>query len=93
MEMQTIAIIAGSISSFMFMSSHVPMLVKAYRTKDLHSYSCLNIILANVGNIVYWLYVFSLPPGPIWVMHTFYTISSGVLLILYARFGTGWLAK
>jgi hypothetical protein len=66
-----------------FASSNIPMLLKAYRTKDLHSYSALNLILVNVGNLLYWLYVATLPPGPIWILHTFYTISSGLLVIMY----------
>jgi hypothetical protein len=79
------ALIAGTISSLMFVSSHVPMLLKAYRTGDLHSYSSLNLIMVNVGNLVYWLYVSSLPAGPIWVLHTFYTVSSALLLVMYCR--------
>jgi hypothetical protein len=83
--MESIALIAGMISSFIFASSNIPMLVKAYQTKDLHSYSVLNLILVNVGNLLYWLYVVTLPPGPIWVLHTFYTIASGILLAMYWR--------
>lgn len=81
--MDTLSLIAGMVSSFIFASSNIPMLLKAYRTKDLHSYSALNLILVNAGNLLYWLYVITLPPGPIWVLHTFYTISSGILLVMY----------
>jgi hypothetical protein len=34
----------------------------------------------KVGNLI------SLPPGPIWLLHAFYTISSVLLLIQYCRF-------
>jgi uncharacterized protein with PQ loop repeat len=85
MDTQHLSFIAGAISSFIFVGSHVPMLWKAYRTKDLRSYSRLNLMLVNVGNLIYWLYLISLPPGPVWLLHTFYTISSGLLLMLYCR--------
>ena len=85
MGIDTLAIIAGTVSSLIFVGSHVPMLLKAYRTGDLHSYSSLNLIMVNVGNLIYWLYVSSLPAGPIWVLHTFYTLSSVLLLIMYCR--------
>lgn len=85
MDTEIFSFFAGIISSLMFVSSHVPMLWKAYRTKDLHSYSYLNIILVNVGNLIYWIYIASLPVGPVWILHTFYTVSSGFMLILFAR--------
>lgn len=39
--------------------------VKAARTHDLSSYSLGNIAMANGGNAVHSVYVFSLPTGPI----------------------------
>ncbi len=86
MELQTVQIVAGSISSFFFISSNLPMLLKAFKTKNLRSYSLGNLLLNNVGNIVYWLYVSSLPIGPIWVMHTFYTVTSMLMLLAYLRY-------
>ncbi|MCL4302967.1 MAG: hypothetical protein KJ077_45185 [Anaerolineae bacterium] len=85
MSLEYLAFIAGLISSLIFVSSNVPMLLKAYRTKDMRSYSWLNIILINIGNLIYWLYVASLPPGPVWVLHTFYTVASGLMLTLCLR--------
>lgn len=85
MDMELVALIAGILSSVMFVSSHVPMLLKAYQTRDLHSYSFLNIVLINIGNLIYWLYIMQLPFGPIWLLHTFYTLSSGLLLVLYCQ--------
>ncbi|HEX9921363.1 MAG TPA: PQ-loop domain-containing transporter [Anaerolineae bacterium] len=86
MNSETISLVAGLVSSFIFVSSNLPMLWKAYRTKDMHSYSWLNIFLANTGNLIYWLYVVSLPPGPIWLLHTFYTVTSILMLTMYLRF-------
>jgi hypothetical protein len=83
MDTEHLSFIAGAISSLMFVTSNVPMLWKAFKTKDLRSYSYLNIILVNAGNLIYWFYIVSLPLGPVWILHTFYTISSGLLLILY----------
>src|SRR4030095_12686014 len=70
----------------LFRGSALPMLYKAARTKDLGSYSLGNIALANLGNAVYAIYVFSLPAGPIWAMHTFYVVSSALMLFWYLRY-------
>ena len=86
MNTQTISLIAGLISSLIFVSSNFPMLWRAYKTKDLYSYSGLNIFLANAGNLVHWLYILSLPLGPIWLLHTFYTVSSVFMLVMFLRF-------
>ena len=61
------------------------MLVKAGRTKDLASYSLGNIVLANVGNLIYAVYVFSLPFGPIWALHGFHLGATGLMLFWYLR--------
>ena len=87
MEM-SLPVIAGTISTIIFAMSTLPMLVKAFRTKDLKSYSLGNILLANLGNIIHSVYVFSLPPGPIWLLHTFYLITTGLMLIWYLRHET-----
>ncbi len=79
-------IIAGGISSFLFISGNIPMLVKAFRTKNLHSYSLSNILLVNVGNVFYWLYISNLPLGPICVLHSFYTAAEVLMLVLYLRY-------
>ena len=93
MDTQEPSFIAGTISSLIFVGSYIPMLLKAYRTRDVHSYSSLNLVLVNAGNLIYWFYVASLPPGPVWILHTFYTISSGLLLILYYRTRLNELAE
>jgi uncharacterized protein with PQ loop repeat len=80
------SIIAGTISTIVFAISTLPMLVKAIRTKDLRSYSLGNILLANVGNIVHSVYVFSLPAGPIWLLHSFYLVTTAMMLSWYVRY-------
>lgn len=80
-------IVAGAVSTLLFVVSYLPMLVKAFRTRDLESYSLGNLAIANVGNGVHSIYVFSLPPGPIWVLHSFYVVSTAVMFVwhrLYA---------
>lgn len=79
-------IIAGFVSTALFTLGTLPMLVKAARTRDLASYSLGNLILSNVGNVIYAIYVFQLPPGPIWFLHSFHLLSSGLMLIWYLRY-------
>ncbi len=79
-------VVAGSISTAVFVLSTLPMLLKAYRTKDLGSYSLGNILLSNVGNLIYSVYVFDLPPGPIWLLHSFYLVSTALMLFWYLRY-------
>ena len=79
-------VIAGVISTTLFALSTLPMLLKAFRTKDLKSYSLGNILLANVGNLIHSVYVFHLPSGPIWLLHTFYLITTALMLIWYLRY-------
>jgi hypothetical protein len=81
-----LSIIAGTISTAIFVLSTLPMLSKAFQTKDLRSYSFGNILLANVGNLIHSVYVFSLPPGPIWLLHSFYLVSTGLMLFWYLRY-------
>ena len=81
-----LAVVAGTVSTLIFVLSTLPMLAKAYRTKDLASYSVGNIALANAGNLVHSAYVFSLPAGPIWALHGFYLVSTGLMLFWYLRY-------
>ncbi len=78
--------LAGFMSTVLFVSSYLPMLLKAYRTKDLGSYSAMSLVLTNIANLSYSFYVFSLPAGPIWVLHCFYLASSLVMVVWYLRF-------
>jgi uncharacterized protein with PQ loop repeat len=79
-------VVAGAISTAVFALSALPMLVKAARTKDMTSYSLGNILLSNVGNLVHSVYVFDLPAGPVWVLHSFYLVSAGLMLVWYLRY-------
>ena len=74
------------ISTSIFILSHIPMLIRAFRTKDLRSYSVANLMLANLGNAFHWLYVVNLPFGPIWLLHSFYTLVSAMMLFWYMRY-------
>lgn len=83
----SLPVTAGVIASVVFAASALPMLGKAARSKDLASYSRSNLVLANVGNAVYSVYVFNLPPGPIWLLHTFYIVTSALMLTWSLRYG------
>src|SRR5919112_2492721 len=78
--------VAGVASTVIFTVSTLPMLAKAYRSRDLSSYSLGNIALANVGNAVHSVYVLSLPPGPIWALHGFYLLTSALMLGWYVQY-------
>lgn len=88
MEMDLPAI-AGFISTALFGLGTLPMLEKAFRTKNLASYSLGNILLSNVGNIIYAAYVFHLPPGPIWILHGYNSLTTGLMLVWYLKY-EGW---
>ena len=79
-------VIAGSIATILFALSTLPMVLKAHRTKDLKSYSLGYLLLGNTGNIFYSVYVYNLPPGPIWLLHAFYLIVTGLMLFWYLRY-------
>jgi uncharacterized protein with PQ loop repeat len=83
--MNELQIAAGSLSSILFITSSLPMVTKAIRTHNLRSYSLANILLANLGNLVYWIYVLALPVGPVWFLHGFNTLVAVVMLALYLR--------
>ena len=84
--MNSVAVIAGSISTALFIASTLPMLCKAARTKELGSYSLGYLAPANIGNGFYTVYVVSLPLGPIWALHSFYLVSSALMLLWYLRY-------
>jgi uncharacterized protein with PQ loop repeat len=80
------SVLAGMVSTVLFAVSYLPMLLKALRTRDLDSYSLGYLAMSNVANAVHSVYVISLPPGPIWLLHCFYVVASALLLIWYLRF-------
>jgi uncharacterized protein with PQ loop repeat len=80
-----LALLAGLASTTLFVVSYLPMLFRALRTRDLASYSRPSLVLANVGNVIQSVYVFSLPAGPIWFLHAFYLAASALMLGLHVR--------
>ena len=89
MTINDLPMIAGSASTVIFVTSYMPMLVKAVRTKDLSSYSPTQLVLTNFGNVLYSAYVFSLPVGPIWALHSFYLVATALMLAWYVRYTRG----
>jgi hypothetical protein len=87
MTTSSLAVLAGFASTALFVTSTLPMLAKAWRTRDLSSYSLGQLLLSNLGNAVYSLYVFSLPPGPVWALHAFYVVSTATMLVWFLRYG------
>ena len=67
------ATIAGVASTLMFAGSTLPMVVRAARTRDVSSYSRSHLVMTNAGNAVHTVYVASLPPGPVWLLHCMYS--------------------
>ncbi len=87
----SVQVLAGFTSSMIFISSNLPMLFKAFKTKDMSSYSLGHLTLGNLGNAVYWLYVFSLPVGPVWFLQGFFTLASGLMLFCYLHYEKNWM--
>ena len=81
-----VAVLAGTMSTAIFVTSALPMLVKAARTRDLDSYSRGQLVLANVGNAFNSVYVFSLPVGPIWFLHAFNLACTLLMLTWHLRY-------
>ena len=86
MSATSLPLLAGIASTVIFAGSTLPMLGKALRTRDLGSYSLGNLLLANAGNAVHSIYVFSLPPGPLWILHSFYLVSTALMLAWFLRY-------
>jgi uncharacterized protein with PQ loop repeat len=90
MHIHSLSMLAGFASSTIFISSNLPMLFKAVKTKDLSSYSLGHLTLGTLGNLIYWLYVISLPLGPVWVLQAFFTLASVSMLFCYLRYEMNW---
>ena len=90
MHSHSLPILAGFASSTIFIGSNLPMLFKAFKTKNLSSYSLGHLTLGTLGNMIYWLYVISLPLGPVWVLQAFFTIASVSMLFCYLRYEKNW---
>lgn len=83
MNLERIQIAAGLVSSVIFSISTLTMLLKTVRTKNVDSFSLSSLALSNVGNMMYWLYIVSLPCGPIHLLHSFYTVAMVIMLVFY----------
>ncbi|GAA1060675.1 hypothetical protein GCM10009573_21020 [Agromyces bracchium] len=77
--------LAGMVAAVVFATANLPMVWKAIRTHDVGSYSLGSIVMINAANVVYSVYVFSLPVGPIWLLHSFYLVASAIMLVLCVR--------
>lgn len=86
MSIQTIATAAGSLATALFIASTIPMLAKAVRTRDLASYSGAHLVGANIGNTAQAVYVATLEPGPIWILHGFNTAATALMLGWWLRY-------
>ncbi len=84
MDFESVQIVAGFASTAIFASSKVPMLRKALVTRDMRSYSFGHISLSVSGNLINWLYVISLPLGPIWILQAFFTVADMLMLGCYS---------
>ncbi len=89
MEIGQVQLMAGLVSSSMFVFGTLPMLFKAFKTHDLQSYSLGNLALSNFGNLIHWVYVASLPVGPVWLLHGFFTLTTALMLVWYLRYEMG----
>jgi len=75
------ATLAGVASTIIFAGSTLPMVVRAARTRDVSSYSRGHLVMTNAGNAVHTVYIASLPPGPVWLLHGVHT---GVAAFMFA---------
>lgn len=79
---------AGTIASLIYIVSAIPALTKLYRTRSVDSYSRASLWMLNVGNVLQWLYVLSLPVGPLYALHAWSTLSTALLLIWCHQYRT-----
>jgi hypothetical protein len=80
------AVLAGLMSTVLFATSMLPMVVRAWRTHDLSSYSRSHLLMTNAGNVVHTVYVASLPLGPVWLLHSFHVVVAATMLVWHLRF-------
>ena len=61
------------------------MVVRAARTRDVSSYSRSHLFMTNAGNAVHTVYIASLPPGPVWLLHCMYSCVAAFMLAAHRR--------
>ena len=83
--------IAGLVAGVFFVVAQGPMLIKALRTKDLKSYSPAFLVIAAVGNILYWPYILTLPFGAAFFIHIFMSLSTWLMLFFWWKWRKTWL--
>ena len=76
---------AGVLSTIIFAASTLPMVVRAAGTRDVSSYSRSHLLMTNAGNAVHTVYVVSLPPGPVWLLHCIYSCVSAFMFAAHVR--------
>jgi uncharacterized protein with PQ loop repeat len=79
-------VLAGETSPLLFMLAALPMLAKALRSRDLASYSLSHIVMMSLGYVVHAIYVYILPPGPIWALHRFWLVATGLMVVWYLKY-------
>ena len=79
------ASIAGIASTLIFAGSTLPMVVRAARTRDVSSYSRSHLFMTNAGNAVHTVYIASLPPGPVWLLHCMYVFVAAFMFAAHRR--------
>jgi hypothetical protein len=84
------ATIAGVTSTAMFAGSSLPMVVRAARTRDVSSYSRSHLFMTNIGNAVHTVYIASLPPGPVWLLHCMYSGVAAFMFAAHVRWAPNW---
>ena len=75
------ATLAGAVSTVLFTLSIAPMVWRAARTQDLASYSREHLLVTYLFTLVHTGYVVSLPPGPVWLLHTVHVTSTALMLL------------
>ena len=79
------ATMAGIASTLIFAGSTLPMVVRAARTRDVSSYSRSHLFMTNAGNAVHTVYIASLPPGPVWLLHCMYSFVAAFMFAAHRR--------
>ena len=81
--------LSGTVATILHIMGNAPMVWKVCRTRSVDSYSYSYLLLRNASNAFQWLYVISLPLGPIYVLHSFYTAVMAIMMGLYLRYQWG----
>jgi len=75
----------GIASTLIFAGSTLPMVVRAARTRDVSPYSRSQLFMTNTGNAVHTVYIASLSPGPVWLLHCMYSFVTAFMFAAHVR--------